>query len=285
MVDPHSRERSIRLGTLSLSALEWELGKHPVLALHGWLDNAATFSRLAPQLEGVHLVALDLPGHGASEWLPPGTFYHFIDAVGHIVDTADALGWQRFSLIGHSMGAGIATLAAGTIPDRIARLVLIEGVGPLVAKAGSDAQRLSKSLAAEKIVRASTPREFAGLEAAVAARRRGTELDSESASLLVSRGIRRTESGVVFRHDPGLKINSRLRLTEPQVSSFLAAIRCPVLAIRAQDGWPFPEELLRSRCSQIENLERCDVPGGHHVHLTHPEVVSERIREFLGGEG
>ncbi|MCP4900249.1 MAG: alpha/beta hydrolase [bacterium] len=283
MVEPHPRERIIKLPALSLSALEWKLGQHPILALHGWLDNAATFTRLAPRLNGMHVIALDLPGHGTSDWLPAGTFYHFIDAVSYVVEVVDALGWDRFSLMGHSMGSGIATLVAGTVPDRVNRLVLIEGIGPLVSEPGSDAQRLTRSLMSEHGIRSSKPRSFSDLTAATAARCRGTELDPQSAHSLVSRGTRNEGSGVVFCHDPGLKVASRLRMTESQVSSFLQTIQSPVMAVRANDGWPFPEEILQSRCEQIANLERIDVPGGHHVHLTHPERISDSINRFLGG--
>ena len=77
------------------------------------------------------MVALDLPGHGLSSHRPEGAYTYFLDYVPVVFDAADALGWDRFILLGHSMGAGIGTLAAGTFPERIARLVLIDGMGPL----------------------------------------------------------------------------------------------------------------------------------------------------------
>jgi len=80
-----------------------------VLALHGWLDNAASFVPLAAQLPDLGLVAIDLPGHGHSAHLPPGTQYNTPGAICHVLDVADALGWDRFVLLGHSMGAGIAS--------------------------------------------------------------------------------------------------------------------------------------------------------------------------------
>ena len=90
-----------------------------VLALHGWLDNAASFVPLAAHLDGIELVAVDLPGHGRSAHLPPGADYSFAAAVNTVLDIADALGWERFSLLGHSMGAGIASLVAAACPQRI----------------------------------------------------------------------------------------------------------------------------------------------------------------------
>ena len=75
-----------------------------VLALHGWLDNAASFVPLAEHLHGIDLVAIDQPGHGRSAHLPPGTDYSFVGAMNAVLDVADALGWERFALLGHSMG-------------------------------------------------------------------------------------------------------------------------------------------------------------------------------------
>ena len=78
----------------------------PVLAFHGWLDNAATFDNLAPLLPELRILSLDLPGHGLSDHRPSGTAYHFIDMVMDVIEVAEVLGWKNYSLLGHSMGAG-----------------------------------------------------------------------------------------------------------------------------------------------------------------------------------
>ena len=72
-----------------------EPGAPKVLALHGWLDNAASFIPLSAQLPGLDLVAIDLPGHGRSAHLPPGADYSFVGAINAILDVADALGWGK----------------------------------------------------------------------------------------------------------------------------------------------------------------------------------------------
>ena len=103
-----------------------------MLALHGWLDNAASFVPLAPHLSGIDLVAPDLPGHGRSAHLPAGADYSFAGAVHAVLDVADALGWERFALLGHSMGAGIGSLMAAACPQRDrTRCVAIEALGAL----------------------------------------------------------------------------------------------------------------------------------------------------------
>src|SRR5690606_2312769 len=115
----------ISVGTLAGLAFGPRDGR-PVLALHGWLDNAATFVPLAPLLPELRIYALDLPGHGRSSHRPPGARYHYVDWVGDVIEAADALGLDRFALLGHSMGAGISILTAGTFPERVERLALIE---------------------------------------------------------------------------------------------------------------------------------------------------------------
>ena len=75
----------------------------PVLALHGWLDNAASWIPLAPHLHDIDLVALDLPGHGTSPHLPVGAEYALAGTVHTVLDAADALGWDRFAVLGLSL--------------------------------------------------------------------------------------------------------------------------------------------------------------------------------------
>ena len=58
----------------------------PVLMLHGWLDNAASFGGVMPLLPGRRLLAIDLPGHGESDHLPSPSGRHFIDWITHVED-------------------------------------------------------------------------------------------------------------------------------------------------------------------------------------------------------
>ncbi|XP_064011176.1 serine hydrolase-like protein 2 isoform X1 [Pogoniulus pusillus] len=86
---------------------------HPVLCLHGWLDNANTFDRLIPLLpKGYYYVAMDFSGHGLSSHRPAGVPYHFLDYVIDVRRVAAALQWRRFTLVGHSMGGSVAGMVS-----------------------------------------------------------------------------------------------------------------------------------------------------------------------------
>ncbi len=277
-----ARDIELRTPLLRMAAREWGGGSgRPVLALHGWLDNAASFDRLAPLLEGLQLVALDFPGHGRSDHWPVGHIHHFVDWVPAVLAAADALGWQRFSLVGHSMGAGVAALVPGVAPERVERIALLEGFGPMTSPAEQTPEQLARALRSESELANASARVFPDLAAAVAARRRNSDIDSESARMLVERSIEPCAGGVRFTYDPRVKTRSRLRLTEEQVLAFLRAIRCPVLAVRASGGWPYPEQVLVERLAVVADVRTVQVEGGHHVHLTHPERVAPLIREFF----
>ena len=278
------RVRDVRLllPQQGLAARDWGPPDGPrVLALHGWLDNAASFDRLAPRLDGLRIVALDLPGHGRSDRLPVACGHHFVDWVAAVIAAADALGWDRFSLLGHSMGAGISSMVPAVIPDRIDRLVLVEGFGPLADDPEAAPSGLAEALRQEAKLTAEEPRVFPSLEAAVEARRRNSDLDVSSARLLVERGTEPVAGGVIFTHDPRLKTRSRARFTEDQVLAFMRQIPCPVLAVRAANGWPFPEDLVSARKAAVADLTVAEVDGGHHVHLTDPERVAPHVSEFF----
>ena len=277
-----ARDLTLELPHLSLAAREWGPSDGPpVMALHGWLDNAASFDRLAPLLSDYHLVVLDLVGHGRSQHRHPSVVHHFIDWAPEVVAVADALGWSSFGLIGHSMGAGISTLVGGPFPDRIQKLVLLEGAGPLAADASRAPAQFALALEDENRAAAASPRDFPDLVTAVEARLRDSDLDRESARLLVERGSEPVDGGIRFTHDPRLRTRSRVRLTENQVLAFLSAIACPVLAVRALQGWPFPEDIVMARLEVIRHLETAEIEGGHHVHLTHPDRVAPVINRFL----
>jgi abhydrolase domain-containing protein 6 len=104
-------------------------GGPKLLALHGWLDNAASFVPLQSHLSAFDLVALDLPGHGGSAHRARGYDYVFVDWIHDVLDALDALGWERATLLGHSMGGGIAALVAARHPQLVQRVALLDAAG------------------------------------------------------------------------------------------------------------------------------------------------------------
>jgi len=252
-----------------------------VLGLHGWQDSAATFDRLAPLLPAIELVALDFPGHGFSHRRANGV-YHFIDYAVDVVHAIDALGWTCCNLLGHSMGAGVAGLVAGTIPKRIIRYCAIEGLGAMTQQPQDTPTNLQHAIEDETRRRQrSTKRVFASREDAVGARVRAGPIDPNSAEVLASRGLDAVDGGFRWRTDPMLRMSSRLRLTEPQIHAFLQRIACPTLVIRAQEGFPIPEEHWQKRLASVQNLELQTLPGRHHLHLDNPAPVAEIVARFF----
>ncbi|MDH3588215.1 MAG: alpha/beta hydrolase, partial [Gammaproteobacteria bacterium] len=189
-------ELSLEIGGQVFCGVHWQRsGVVPVIALHGWLDNAATWSRLLPLLDSDEVLALDLAGHGRSDHRPPSVPYHFIDNVGDVIAVADAMGWQRFGLLGHSLGASVATLVAGTVPDRVSRLICIEGFGPLTTAAEKAPRQLAKSIARYH-GSAGSVRLYDSVEAAARTRAEATKVSIGAARILCERGTR-IENGQV----------------------------------------------------------------------------------------
>ena len=202
-----------------------------VLALHGWLDNAASFIPLADHLPGLQLVAPDLPGHGRSAHLAAGAEYTSGVAVNAVLDIADALGWDTFSLLGHSMGAGIASLMAAAVPQRVQRLVVIEALGGLAETVERTADRWREAIAAARALPGKQLRVFADLAAPVRARMLANQLSEPAARLLVERGVRPVEGGFVWSSDPRLTLPTPQRLDEAQLAALVAGIDCPTTVV------------------------------------------------------
>jgi len=259
-----------------------EAGGRRVLALHGWLDNAASFVPLAPHLEGVDLVAPDLPGHGRSFHLAPGADYSFAGAVHAVLDIADALGWDTFSLLGHSMGAGIASLVAAGCPERVERLVAVEALGALPDTADRTATRLREAVSARRALGGKPLRVFADPGPAVRARMAANALGLASARLLVERGLAEVEGGYTWSSDPRLTLPTMVRMTPEQVDDLVAGIGCRTKVIYADPPQPYLPEPDRSRRARL--LPRGDlvvIPGGHHLHMEQPADVAAAIGDFL----
>lgn len=259
-------------------------GAPKVIALHGWLDNAASFLPLASRLPPLDLLLLDLPGHGRSGHLPAGTEYAATTAIHALLDAADALGWDRFALLGHSMGAGIAALAAVAAPGRVERLALIETLGPLAEEPGQAPARLRDAVAATRALPGKSLRVFADLAAPVRARMLANQLSESSARLLVERGTRPCDGGLVWSSDPRLTLPNAQRMDEARVRALLAAIGCPVQVLFAEPAQAyFPDPVRRARAAALGDGRVHVLAGTHHLHMEQPEQVASLLGPFLAG--
>lgn len=254
----------------------------PVIALHGWLDNANSFARLAPKLRGLRIIALDLAGHGYSEHRPLGAGYSLADYAHDVVGAAEQLGWQRFGLLGHSLGAVIATQLAGALPERVSHLALIDGVVPPTAADATAAEQLGLALQAQLRLDGKRKTVYASLEQGIEARMKGmVAVSREAAGLLAQRGLMPVTGGYSWRNDRRLNLPSPIRYNDTQALAFVRRVSCPTRLVVAADG------MLAKHKALLEQLpfEHVTLPGGHHLHLNDEQgaaLVADCFNRFFG---
>jgi pimeloyl-ACP methyl ester carboxylesterase len=272
-------ELSIALPHLTLRAQLWgDDAAPPLLALHGWLDNAGSFARLAPLLAArFRVIALELPGHGHSDHLVAGASYRYLDYVQAVLDAADAMQLQRYSLLGHSLGACIAALVAAATPGRIERLLLIEGLGP-VGDDGSHTLQRFRDAFVPRGGNGKPLRVFRSIEQAASARSMVSGLPAELARPIVERGLIETEGGWRWRSDPRLTRPSPVRLADSQIHALLHGIDAPSALLLAQPATSYlPSAPMQARAACVPQLAVTHLDGGHHLHLEHPGAVAAWI--------
>ncbi|MCO7246259.1 alpha/beta fold hydrolase [Halomonas sp. Mc5H-6] len=287
MSQPTSRRypHSLSLAHGRLAALSWGREEAPTwLGLHGWLDNAASFSRLAPLLVealDIRIVAIDFRGHGYSAHAPTGQDYALWDYCHDVLDAMEDLAIERAVLLAHSMGAAVACLLAAALPERIERMTLLDGLGALNTPASDTASQLRKGLMAHRRPTSRAPR-YPDLATAVAARVAGgvTPLDTITATPLVERNADVAADGhVQMRTDSRLLKPSLVRFTPSQVLALLADIQASVLLIEGEEGILGERDWAGKARQAVPHLTRHVLAGGHHLHLE-PQAVS-RVAEVV----
>lgn len=281
----HFEEVRLRLPHIELAAhLYGPEDGIPVIALHGWLDNAASFSRLAPLLPRLRIVALDFAGHGHSDHRPPGGSYAIWDYAHDVLQVAEQFGWQRFSLLGHSMGAIVSVLLAGAMPERIERLALIDGLIPYTGEPDTAPQKLGEALKAQLALAGKSKPVYAEFDRAVAARMRGVgAVSREAAELLAQRGLMPVPGGYTWRTDSRLTLPSPLRLTHAHALAFARSLQCPAKLVMAQQGMLLAQPSITQLVEGLA-IDVAQLPGGHHLHLDDDVgagLVADCFKAFL----
>ena len=274
---------------IAISYKRWGEGQpRKVLALHGWLDNAASFDFLAMHLSACDLVCLDLAGHGLSAHRPGAGAYAAWQDLPEIMAIADALGWQRFSLLGHSRGAAIALLCAGAFSERVEKLALIEGIFPIPRDSNQAPDQLAGAVEQQmQHARGEGKKRsvYASFERAAKAREKGLFPVSSAAALaLAKRGVVPIEDAWQWAYDTKLFLDSDVRLTPPQITAFIERVTSPICLVLGDAGIYRDNETAQTLLLKYQTkILTHRLAGGHHLHMD--DAVTETaavINDYFG---
>lgn len=317
-----------------------------ILALHGWMDNAGSFDNLIPLLkfnQEAYFVALDLPGHGKSSQYPPGSSYSDVNIVMEIRRCLTELDWiqpveseingndlmtstygnnvnndqskkKKFTIIGHSLGAGLAVFYSSLYPNDVDEIILLDYMKPrtvptdVMLKGVADSfDRFIKIVPAPSpisspILSKSTLRngdkgqvvvsQETAIIATIEAHRQLGNLTREDATCLLKRStvaVSTPANGVIYSRDLRLQAMLNFREQWDVVEVMFAQIRCHVLILLGTEGLyaaegPFRdridemEELLRSKAKSLEVLW---TEGDHYLHMNRPKQTAELINNYF----
>lgn len=274
---------------LRLHYLDWGNPDAPLLILqHGGRDHAHSFDRIARELSrDWHVVVPDLRGHGDSDWSPDGD-YSVTAMVFDFAQLVHDLGEDRITIVGHSLGGNVVTRFAGLYPDRVTRMVNVEGLGFPRSMEWRREQEFPTQLR-EWIERrrklASQPRRtYPNFDEGLARMKEANgHLSDAMARHLTLHGMRRNQdSSLSWKFDPLVSAFHPVDASLEQVRQLWSAITCPVLLLWGRESFfSTPDEDGRMTYLKATTLKVYD-NAGHWLHHDQYDRFMADVREFLG---
>ena len=265
--------------------MEWGEGGPQVLLLHGFLEHAHAWDLVAPMLAaaGYHVFALDWRGHGDSEWVGSGGYYHFADYSADLAFVLRALG-GRTALVGHSMGATSAMSYAGLEPDRVTALVLVDALGPPDMEDQAVPERFESWIRDLERLGERDRRPFTLDEAAARLSERFPRFSPAVARHMAEQGSRTVAGGREWKFDPLHQTAGPNPFSRTRARLFWGRVACPVLYIEGADSpLRLPPDDAADRLETLR-ARRVTMHGvAHHPHLERPEPFARLVLDFLGG--
>jgi len=285
----NSESQFLQIRELRYHVRRWKRDGAPkMVLLHGWMDVSASFQFVVDALKGSwDVYAPDWRGYGLTDW-GKGDCYWFADYIADLdflleVISADA----PVNLVGHSLGGNVAALYAGSRPERIRKLVNLEGFGLRVTKPEQAPERYAKWL--EELRSPPQFRPYASFDELADRLRKTNPRLKEKADFLARHWGQERDGQVILRADPAHKIvNATLYRYEEAVACW-KRITAPVLWVEGEE-WdtlksygPNAGQLVERRAA-FPNLRHVSIPGsGHMLHHDQPEALARVIEDFLGG--
>lgn len=268
----------------------WGPASAPALfLLHGWMDVSASFQFLVDAFSREwRVIAPDWRGFGGSQW--NGHAYWFPDYIADLDLLLDHYSPdQPASLIGHSLGGNAACLYAGIRPDRVARVVTLEGFGLYVSNRDEAPERYGKWLAG---LRAGPVSNRYADRAALAARLCAVNprlSPAQAAFLVLHLGQEAEDLSIVVAADPYHKLPSPILYHLDDAKACWRRIKAPVLWLAARDSFIMKrfsdaegeaDYLERIGCFADIRVEMLE-DAGHNMHHDQPERLAQLIEAFL----
>jgi pimeloyl-ACP methyl ester carboxylesterase len=263
--------------------------------MHGWQDNAASFDNLAPfLLKNTPILAIDLPGHGLSSWLPPGFMYNEIVYFLLIKRIKKHFGWKKMKLLAHSLSSMTTYWYAATFPMDLQYVIALD---------------FYKFLSIDAIIYsnyfANAVNTFFKLEENNGVQPNYTydellkkglanmvsDMDEATYKILMNRGSTKREDGkYIINRDPRLRIIAMHTLVaQEHQEQYAKLITCPYLIIKGsklheekKENFYRPIEIMKSVNNNVhfKTLSRISKTT-HHFHLTNAEETAAIINPFL----
>ena len=288
MLEP--RQKIVDSLGLAIHCLEWgDSAGEPIVLVHGFLDQAYSWKFFVAELlkisrQPLRIIAPDCRGHGDSSWVGSGGYYHFPDYVFDLDCVIAAAGAKRFNLIGHSMGGSISFLYAGAFPDRVAKLVLIEGIGPPGMQFTDAPPRMAGWIHELHERGRNHFRQYTSVEAgADQLRQTNPRLRKDFAIDLARAGMKQNGDGKwIWKFDPLHRTSAPQPFYTSQALEFFRRIECPVLIVEGRESRQTRRTDKQQRYDAIQNSGAVTIDdAGHMVHQDNPEQLAKVVAAFL----
>ena len=283
-----SESQFVQIRGLRYHVRRWpRAGAPKVFLFHGWMDVSASFQFLVDALRGDwDVYAPDWRGYGLTEW-GKSDCYWFPDYIADLDFLLKEIQPQKPAhLVGHSLGGNVVALYAGIRPERVGKLVNLEGFG-LPPTRPEQAPRRYKAWLDELDERPRLRPYASFAELAERLRKNNPRLPAERAQFLAQHWGREEGGGVVLRSDPAHKVINPLLYRYEEARACWQQVSAPVLWVEAAES----DTLKRMKMDPAQQAERRAAfpnlrhetvqQAGHMLHHDQPEAVARLIEEFL----
>ena len=267
--------------------------EHPLIVmLHGWMDVGASFQFVVDALADARcVVAPDWRGFGLSD-APAADSYWFPDYLGDLDALLDALSpTQPVDLLGHSMGGNVVMLYAGVRPQRVRKLINLEGFGLPASRPDQAPRRYLKWL--DELKEPAEIHSYASVDGVAARLRKNNPLLSAArAAWLAPHWSRQAEDGRWhIRADAAHKRTNPVLYQKAEVLECWKRIQAPLLWVEGDRtdvgkfwGTAYPRADFDERMAVVPNRRAVVLtPAGHMLHHDQPEALAKQLEAFLDG--